>query len=86
MRLVVEVEDFHAAVAFFRDALGLPEEAAFSELPAGRPGRSPHHALRGTRPIAPAAGGAAPDEVVVEVEQLLRTPELEGASESWPPS
>jgi len=30
MRLVVEVEDFDAAVAFFRDALGLPEEAAFS--------------------------------------------------------
>jgi catechol 2,3-dioxygenase-like lactoylglutathione lyase family enzyme len=30
MRLVVEVEDFDAAVAFFRDALGLPEEASFS--------------------------------------------------------
>ncbi|GAA0495420.1 hypothetical protein Ade02nite_18700 [Paractinoplanes deccanensis] len=30
MRLIVEVEDFDAAVAFFRDALGLPEEAAFS--------------------------------------------------------
>ena len=30
MRLVVEVDDFDAAVAFFRDALGLPEEAAFS--------------------------------------------------------
>lgn len=30
MRLVVEVEDYDAAVAFFRDALGLPEEAAFS--------------------------------------------------------
>jgi catechol 2,3-dioxygenase-like lactoylglutathione lyase family enzyme len=30
MRLIVEVEDFDAAVAFFRDGLGLPEEAAFS--------------------------------------------------------
>ncbi|MFI6262801.1 VOC family protein [Micromonospora sp. NPDC051006] len=30
LRLVVEAEDYHAAVAFFRDALGLPEEAAFT--------------------------------------------------------
>ncbi|MCY1136713.1 VOC family protein [Actinoplanes sp. Pm04-4] len=30
LRLIVEVEDYDAAVAFFRDALGLPEEAAFS--------------------------------------------------------
>ncbi len=30
MRLVVEVEDYDAAVAFFRDTLGLAEEAAFS--------------------------------------------------------
>jgi catechol 2,3-dioxygenase-like lactoylglutathione lyase family enzyme len=30
MRLIVEVEDFDAAVAFFRDTLGLGEEAAFS--------------------------------------------------------
>jgi predicted enzyme related to lactoylglutathione lyase len=29
LRLVVEAEDFDAAVAFFRDALGLPEQAAF---------------------------------------------------------
>ncbi|MFU8947231.1 VOC family protein [Mycetocola zhadangensis] len=29
MRLVVEAENFDAAVAFYRDALGLPEEAAF---------------------------------------------------------
>ena len=29
MRLVVEAEDFDAAVAFYRDALGLPEQAAF---------------------------------------------------------
>ncbi|SNY55213.1 VOC family protein [Paractinoplanes atraurantiacus] len=30
MRLIVEVEDFEAAVAYFRDTLGLGEEAAFS--------------------------------------------------------
>ncbi|MBU2663887.1 VOC family protein [Actinoplanes bogorensis] len=30
MRLIVEVEDFDAAVAYFRDVLGLGEEAAFS--------------------------------------------------------
>jgi predicted enzyme related to lactoylglutathione lyase len=30
LRLIVEVEDYDAAVAFFRDALGLEEEAAFS--------------------------------------------------------
>ncbi|MEU8258442.1 hypothetical protein AB0C06_29725 [Micromonospora inaquosa] len=30
LRLVVEAADHEAAVAFFRDALGLPEEAAFS--------------------------------------------------------
>jgi catechol 2,3-dioxygenase-like lactoylglutathione lyase family enzyme len=29
MRLVVEAEDYDAAVAFYRDALGLDEEAAF---------------------------------------------------------
>jgi catechol 2,3-dioxygenase-like lactoylglutathione lyase family enzyme len=29
LRLVVEAEDFDAAVAFYRDALGLTEEAAF---------------------------------------------------------
>jgi predicted enzyme related to lactoylglutathione lyase len=29
LRLVVEADDFHAAVAFYRDALGLPEQAAF---------------------------------------------------------
>jgi predicted enzyme related to lactoylglutathione lyase len=29
LRLVVEAEDFDAAVAFYRDVLGLPEEAAF---------------------------------------------------------
>jgi catechol 2,3-dioxygenase-like lactoylglutathione lyase family enzyme len=29
LRLVVEVEDFEAAVAFYRDALGLAEQAAF---------------------------------------------------------
>jgi predicted enzyme related to lactoylglutathione lyase len=30
LRLVVEAEDYEAALAFFRDALGLPEQAAFS--------------------------------------------------------
>ncbi|WP_406044797.1 VOC family protein [Micromonospora sp. NBC_00898] len=30
LRLVVEADDYDAAVAFFRDALGLPEQAAFS--------------------------------------------------------
>ncbi|MGI5421853.1 VOC family protein [Actinomadura luteofluorescens] len=30
LRLVIEAEDYGAAVAFFRDALGLPEQAAFS--------------------------------------------------------
>ncbi len=30
LRLVVEAEDFDAAVAFYRDVLGLPEEAAFT--------------------------------------------------------
>jgi predicted enzyme related to lactoylglutathione lyase len=30
LRLVVEAEDYEAAVAFYRDVLGLPEEAAFS--------------------------------------------------------
>ncbi|PZR52987.1 VOC family protein [Xylanimonas oleitrophica] len=29
LRLVVEAEDFDAAVAFYRDVLGLPEQAAF---------------------------------------------------------
>ena len=29
MRLVVEAEDFDEAVRFYRDVLGLPEEAAF---------------------------------------------------------
>jgi catechol 2,3-dioxygenase-like lactoylglutathione lyase family enzyme len=29
LRLVVEAEDFDAAIAFYRDVLGLPEQAAF---------------------------------------------------------
>jgi catechol 2,3-dioxygenase-like lactoylglutathione lyase family enzyme len=29
LRLVIEAADFDAAVAFYRDALGLPEQAAF---------------------------------------------------------
>ncbi|MFC4120869.1 VOC family protein [Nonomuraea zeae] len=31
LRLVVEAEDYEAAVAFYRDVLGLPEQAAFSD-------------------------------------------------------
>src|SRR4051795_8220813 len=30
LRLVVEAEDYDAALRFFRDALGLPEQAAFA--------------------------------------------------------
>lgn len=30
LRLVVEAEDYDAAVAFFRDVLGMPQEAAFA--------------------------------------------------------
>lgn len=30
LRLVVEAEDYESAVAFYRDVLGLPEEAAFA--------------------------------------------------------
>jgi len=29
LRLVIQADDFNAAVAFYRDALGLPEQAAF---------------------------------------------------------
>jgi len=29
LRLVIQADDFDAAVAFYRDALGLPEQAAF---------------------------------------------------------
>jgi catechol 2,3-dioxygenase-like lactoylglutathione lyase family enzyme len=36
MRLVVEAEDFDAAVRFYRDVLGLPEEAAFEGEGAAR--------------------------------------------------
>jgi len=31
LRLVVEAEDYDDAVAFYRDVLGMPEEAAFAE-------------------------------------------------------
>jgi predicted enzyme related to lactoylglutathione lyase len=30
LRLVVEAEDYEAALAFYRDVLGMPEQAAFS--------------------------------------------------------
>lgn len=29
LRVIVEAEDFDAAIAFYRDTLGLPEQAAF---------------------------------------------------------
>lgn len=31
LRLVIETEDFDAALSFFRDALGLPEQESYSE-------------------------------------------------------
>ena len=36
LRLVVAAEDYEAAVAFYRDVLGLPEQDAFSG-PGGTP-------------------------------------------------
>ena len=31
LRVIIEAEDFDAAIAFYRDALGLPEQAAFED-------------------------------------------------------
>lgn len=36
LRVVVEAADYDAALAFFRDALGLPELASFAEGPGDR--------------------------------------------------
>ncbi|KLU09792.1 VOC family protein [Kocuria sp. SM24M-10] len=36
LRVVVEAADYDAALAFFRDALGLPESASFAEGPEDR--------------------------------------------------
>ncbi|MGX5359852.1 VOC family protein [Kocuria sp. KH4] len=36
LRVVVEAADYDAALAFFRDALGLPESASFAEGPGDR--------------------------------------------------
>lgn len=36
LRVVVEATDYDAALAFFRDALGLPESASFAEGPEDR--------------------------------------------------
>ena len=36
LRLVVQADDFEAAVAFYRDALGLREEQSFSNGPGAR--------------------------------------------------
>ncbi len=62
LRLVVTAEDWPAAVAFFRDALGLPEAADFS----GDDGRVLLlDAGRATVEIADAAGAAHIDAVEV---------------------
>jgi len=65
LRLVVETEDFDAALAFYRDVLGLPEKEAYEGaddarvLSRPRDGRAsvPRRDLRGTRRYA---GGAPP--------------------------
>ncbi|MFI5496989.1 VOC family protein [Actinoplanes sp. NPDC051859] len=36
LRLVVEAEDYDAAVAFYRDVLGMPEQAAYEGADAAR--------------------------------------------------
>lgn len=36
LRVVVEADDFNAAIAFYRDALGLPEQAAFESAGGAR--------------------------------------------------
>lgn len=36
LRVVVEVADFHEALHFYRDVLGMPEHEAFSEAPGAR--------------------------------------------------
>jgi catechol 2,3-dioxygenase-like lactoylglutathione lyase family enzyme len=68
LRVVVEAADYDAAVAFYRDALGMPELAAFAEggddrvaisTPAGpprarQPGSQAHHRPVEARPDQPA--------------------------------
>ena len=62
LRLVITAEDWPAAVAFFRDALGLPQVADFS----GDDGRVLLlEAGRATVEIADAAGAAHIDDVEV---------------------
>ncbi len=63
LRLVVEVEDFDAAVAFYRDVLGLPEQAAFEGDGAARV--MILDAGRATLELANAAQGEMIDEVEV---------------------
>ena len=63
LRLVVEADDFEAAVAFYRDALGLREEQSFSNGPGA-------HGIildagRATLEIFNAAQKAAVDQIEV---------------------
>ena len=61
LRVIVEAEDYDAAVAFFRDALGLPEFAAFAT--GGEDRVAILEAGRATLEIASPAHKIAIDEV-----------------------
>ncbi|NJP92968.1 VOC family protein [Nonomuraea sp. FMUSA5-5] len=63
LRLVVEAEDYEAALAFYRDVLGLPEQAAFSSGDGARVAIL--DAGRATLEIANPAQKAMIDEVEV---------------------
>ncbi|MBN9618159.1 MAG: VOC family protein [Actinobacteria bacterium] len=63
LRLVVTVEDYDAALAFYRDALGLPERGAFSAPNGGQV--TILEAGRATLEIANAAQADFIDEVEV---------------------
>jgi catechol 2,3-dioxygenase-like lactoylglutathione lyase family enzyme len=95
LRLVVAAEDYEAAVAFYRDVLGLPEQAAFSG-----PGGAHVTILdagRATLELANPAQRAYIDEVEVgravaprlrvafEVDDVRATP-TDGAVEVAPPT
>jgi lactoylglutathione lyase len=62
LRLVVTVEDFDAAVSFYRDALGMPEQGAVSS-PGGRVAIL--DAGRATLELADAAHAASIDALEV---------------------
>jgi predicted enzyme related to lactoylglutathione lyase len=63
LRLVVTVDDYAAAAAFYRDALGLPEQAAYAAPNGGRV--TLLDAGRATIEIADAAQADFIDEVEV---------------------